>query len=143
MGIAPFEKARNVLQGLSEEPPDVKVKVKGRDLKIKVEEPSVDILHLCHIVPLEVINLGKKDIESITQRLYSQKFQVRGQRTGPNFMALPTVSIEFALTEAGNSVLTASVLHKLAVNFGFFACVLHVTRHCTLTRLAQKFSACT
>ncbi|XP_071794327.1 endonuclease 8-like 1 [Asterias amurensis] len=58
MGIAPFEKARNVLEGLSEEPPDVKVKVKGRDLKIKVEEPAVDILHLCHIVPLEVINLG-------------------------------------------------------------------------------------
>ena len=62
---------------------------------------------------------------------------------GPNFMALLTVSTESALTEAGNSVLTASVFHGLAANFGFCACVLHVTRHSTLTRLAQKFGACT
>ena len=63
--------------------------------------------------------------------------------TGPNFMALLTVSAESALTEAGNSVLTASLFHELAANFGFCAVVLHVTRHSTLTRLAQKFGACT
>ena len=62
---------------------------------------------------------------------------------GPNFMALLTVSTEFALTEAGNSMLTASVFHGLAANFGFCACVLHVTKHSTLTRLAQKFGAYT
>ena len=47
------------------------------------------------------------------------------------------------LTEAGNSVLTASVFHRLAANFAFCTCVLRVTRHSTLTRLAQKLSACT
>ena len=35
-------------------------------------------------------------------------------------------------------MLTASVFHGLAANFGFCACVLHVSRHSTLTRLAQK-----
>ena len=58
-------------------------------------------------------------------------------------MALLIVSTESALTEAGNSVLTASVFYGLAANVGFCACVLHVTRHATLTRLAQKFGACT
>ena len=62
---------------------------------------------------------------------------------GANFMALLTVSTESALTEAGNSVLTASIFHGLAANCGFCACVLHVPRHSTLTRLAQKFGACT
>ena len=62
---------------------------------------------------------------------------------GPNFMALLTVSTESALTEAGNSVLTASVFHGLSANFGFCAGVLQVSRHSTLTRLAQKFGACT
>ena len=56
-------------------------------------------------------------------------------------MALLTVSTESALTEAGNSLLTASVFHGLAANLGFCACVLHVTRHSRLTRLAQKFGA--
>ena len=59
--------------------------------------------------------------------------------TGPNFMALLTVSTESALTEAENSVLTASVFHGLAANFGFCVCALRVTRHSMLTRLAQKF----
>ena len=68
---------------------------------------------------------------------------VQCQVSGPNFMALLTVSTESALTEAGNSVLTASVFHGLAANLGFCACVLHVTRHSMLTRLAQKFGACT
>ena len=57
-------------------------------------------------------------------------------------MALLTVSTESALTEAGNSVLTASVFHGLGAKFGFCACVLHVTRHSTLTRLVQKFCVC-
>ena len=68
-------------------------------------------------------------------------FSVHGveRSPGPNFMALLTVSKEPALTETGNSVLTASVFHGLAANY---ACVLNVTRHYTLTRLAQKFGAC-
>ena len=52
-------------------------------------------------------------------------------------MALLTVSTESVLTEAGNYVLTASAFHGLAANFGFCACVLHVTRHSTLARLAR------
>ena len=56
----------------------------------------------------------------------------------PNFMALLTVSKELALMEAGNSVLTASIFHGLAGNFGFCACVLSVTRHSTLA-LARKW----
>ena len=58
--------------------------------------------------------------------------EISNIHTGPYFMALLTVSTEFALTEAGNYVLTASVFHGLAANFGFCACVLHVTRHSTL-----------
>ena len=42
-------------------------------------------------------------------------------------MTLLTVSIASMLTEAGISVLKASVLHGLAANFGFCVCVLHVT----------------
>ena len=51
---------------------------------------------------------------------------------GPHFMALLTVKTKLALTEAGNSVLTASVFHGLAANFCFCPCVLHVTRHSML-----------
>ena len=58
-------------------------------------------------------------------------------------MALLTVSTESALTEAGNSVLTASIVHGLAANLGFCVCVLHITRHSSLTRLVHKFGACT
>ena len=58
-------------------------------------------------------------------------------------MALLTVSTELALTEAGNFMLTASLFHGLVANFGFCACVLNVTRHSKLSRLAQKFDACT
>ena len=54
-------------------------------------------------------------------------------------MALLIVSTESALTEAENSVLTARVFHELAASFDFCACILRVTRHSTLTRLAQKF----
>ena len=42
----------------------------------------------------------------------------------------------------GSRVLTVSVFHVLAANLGFCACVLHVTRHSTLSRrnsaLARK-----
>ncbi|XP_022111035.1 endonuclease 8-like 1 [Acanthaster planci] len=58
LGIPPFEKARNVLKDLDENPPDVKPKMKGQDVKVKDKGPKVDILHLCHTVPLEVVNLG-------------------------------------------------------------------------------------
>ena len=66
-----------------------------------------------------------------------------GLRWNYIFMALLTVSTESALTEEDNSVLTASVFHRLAANFGFCACVLQLIGHSTLTRLAQKFGACT
>ena len=72
------------------------------------------------------------------------KVLIRG--SGPNFMALLTVNTELALTDAGNSVLTASMFHRLAPNFGFCTCVIHVTRHSMAfysLRLAQKFGACT
>ena len=39
-------------------------------------------------------------------------------------------------------MLTTSVFHGLATDFGFCACVLLVTRHSMLTRLAQKFDSC-
>ncbi len=57
---------------------------------------------------------------------------------------LLTVSKESTLTEteAENSMLTSSVFQGLAENFGFFSCVLHVTRHSSLTQLAQEFDAC-
>ena len=48
-------------------------------------------------------------------------------------MVLLTVS-KSALTEAGNSVLAASVFHGLAGIVGLCACVLHVTRRSTLTQ---------
>ena len=40
-----------------------------------------------------------------------------------DFMALLTVRTKSALTEAGNYLLTASVFHGLAADFGFCACV--------------------
>ena len=52
-------------------------------------------------------------------------------------MALLTVSTESALTEAEDSVLTASVFIGLVANLGFCACVLDVTRHSTVTRLCK------
>ena len=67
----------------------------------------------------------------------------KAKESGPNFMALLTLSTESALTEAGNSVLTANVFLGLAVNFCFCACILRV-RHSMLTRLtfyAYKASA--
>jgi len=42
-GIRPFDEARSVLEGLSEE------------TKVKSEKP--DILYLCHSLSLEVVNL--------------------------------------------------------------------------------------
>ena len=65
---------------------------------------------------------------------------VPDMKSGPNFMALLTVSKESALTEAENVALTSSVFHLLVGNFRL--CILHVTRH-SLTQLAQKFSAYT
>ena len=56
LSIPPFEKARTVLEGLSEEPPDVKPMKGGKGKGKKGEEP--DLLHLCHTVPLEVIAIG-------------------------------------------------------------------------------------
>ena len=71
---------------------------------------------------------------------FRMMFSTRAQFHGSAFN---TVSPESALTEAGNYVHTTSVFHGLAANLGFCACVLHVIRHSTLTRLAQKFGACT
>ncbi len=57
-------------------------------------------------------------------------------------MALLTKSKESTLTETENSVLTSSIFQGLAENLGLCACVLHVTRHSSLTQMAQKFDAC-
>ena len=62
-------------------------------------------------------------------------------------MALLTVSTESTLTEARNSVLTASVFHGLAhfcANFGFYACVLRITigiLFYAYKAIGQKFGA--
>ena len=58
-------------------------------------------------------------------------------------MALLTVSTESGLTEAVNYVLVASEFHGLVVIFDFCVCVLNVTSHSMLTRLAHKFGDCT
>ena len=47
-------------------------------------------------------------------------------------MALLIASEESALTIAENSVLTVSVFHGLARNFGFFACPFHETKDSVL-----------
>ena len=57
-------------------------------------------------------------------------------------MALLTVSAESALTEAGNYVLTASVFHELAANFGFCACVLRVKAFYAY-KASAEIGACT
>ncbi|XP_071511060.1 endonuclease 8-like 1 [Diadema antillarum] len=54
--IPPFEKARTVLEGLNEEPPDVKP-MKGGKGAVR-NGGGGDLLHLCHTVPLEVISIG-------------------------------------------------------------------------------------
>ncbi|XP_072166573.1 endonuclease 8-like 1 [Diadema setosum] len=54
--IPPFEKARTVLKGLSDEPPDVKP-MKGGKGAVQ-NGGGGDLLHLCHTVPLEVISIG-------------------------------------------------------------------------------------
>ncbi|XP_066524178.1 endonuclease 8-like 1 [Hoplias malabaricus] len=71
MKIPPFVKARTVLEGLAAKNEDTKeVKVAtantndfDSDGKRKVETKGLDILSLCHIVPLEVISLGEKGYE--------------------------------------------------------------------------------
>ena len=55
-------------------------------------------------------------------------------------MALLTVSKESVFVEAGNYALTSSVFYRLAGIFGLLACVLHVTRHSTLTQLVQNWA---
>ena len=57
--------------------------------------------------------------QSLTKNNGNTNYRLRGHTAGPNFMALLTVSTESALTDAGNSVLTASVFHGLAANLGF------------------------
>ena len=61
----------------------------------------------------------------------------------PIFMALLIVSKESALTGAGNSKFTSSLFRELAARFCLCAFVLGVTRHISLTQLAQKCCACT
>ncbi len=59
-------------------------------------------------------------------------------------MDLLAVSKESALTEAGNSALTSSVIHRLAGSFYLCACVLNVIGLGILrcTQQAQEFGAC-
>ena len=53
-------------------------------------------------------------------------------------MALLTVSAESAFTEAGISVLKASVFYGLAANFGSCACVLLIIRHSMITKASAE-----
>ena len=58
-------------------------------------------------------------------------------------MALNTISKETVLAGAGNSALASSKFHGLEGNFGVCLCILHITRHSSLSQLAQKFGAFT
>ncbi|KAG7276253.1 hypothetical protein CRUP_018635 [Coryphaenoides rupestris] len=68
LNIPPFVQARSVLEGLQPEVPpaeDVSVKEETTDKKTsdkagKIQAKSPDLLRLCHIVPLEVVNMGGK-----------------------------------------------------------------------------------
>ncbi len=57
---------------------------------------------------------------------------------GPNFMALLTLCKESVLTEAD-----VKHISRISRKFVLVPCILHVTRHSSLTQLAQKFYACT
>ena len=74
-----------------------------------------------HLFSLYIVHVGNQ-----LQPVYSIVGFLPWSPPGPSFMALLTVSTESALTEAGNSVLSASVFHGLAANFGFCAWVLPV-----------------
>ena len=67
---------------------------------------------------------------------------LRQIQPGPNFMEAVTVSENSPLTIADNSVVMVS-LHRLARNFGLWACALPITKDSVLQGLAQNFSACT
>jgi endonuclease VIII-like 1 len=51
-GIPPFVSARSVLEPLVDEESE-------SANKVKVKSESPDVLQLCHVLPMEVINLGK------------------------------------------------------------------------------------
>ena len=70
-----------------------------------------------------------------------QWFCVVMMKAWPNFGAI-TRSKESALIESVNSALLLSVFHGLAGNVCLCMCILHVTRHSTLTRLKQQVGAC-
>ena len=55
----------------------------------------------------------------------TQQTNINVYRLGPNFMDLLTVKKESTLAEAGNSVLTSSVFHRLPANFGFCGSRVH------------------
>ena len=65
------------------------------------------------------------------------------QRPGPQLHGPAYQKHRIGSYRSKNSVLLTSVFHRLASNFGFCACVLHVTKFSRLTRLAQKFGSCT
>ena len=70
LGIPPFEKARSVLEGLSLSPPDAKP---GKNSK-KGSREEPDILHLCHTVPLEVVNMIGKGFYSVGKIMFHGPF---------------------------------------------------------------------
>ena len=49
----------------------------------------------------------------------------KAQGTGPNLMALLTVSTESALTEAGNSVCTSNVFHRNLASLCMLLSIVH------------------
>ncbi|XP_061451232.1 endonuclease 8-like 1 isoform X2 [Rhineura floridana] len=58
--IPPFEKARTVLEDLQHQEQS-----HGLSRKVKLKQENPDLLELCHMVPMEIINLGGKVYDPI------------------------------------------------------------------------------
>lgn len=59
--VPPFERARTVLEASLHKEPTAELTL-SKKVKVKLENP--DILELCHLLPMEVINLGGKGYNS-------------------------------------------------------------------------------
>ncbi|KAE8617455.1 hypothetical protein XENTR_v10009081 [Xenopus tropicalis] len=69
LAIPPFIPARSVLEAVKYQNQNNELSL-SKKIKIKKENP--DILHLCHLVPLEVINLGGKGYDPEHSDNYSE-----------------------------------------------------------------------
>ncbi|XP_072881107.1 endonuclease 8-like 1 [Hemitrygon akajei] len=82
--VPPFEKARTVLEALLHKETTAELTL-SKKIKMKLENP--DILELCHLLPLEVINLGgegynsSRTSESSTFSAWLRCYEVVGMQT--------------------------------------------------------------